>query len=61
MKWQDLPESENVEDRRGEPPVQGPLTFAQMMELKRKGRVEPLTGIGSDLAHKLGDEDIEGR
>ncbi len=36
MRDQDLPESENVEDRRGETYKPGPKTLAEMAEQKRR-------------------------
>lgn len=58
--WEDLPESENVEDRRGEPPIIGPLTLAQMQEQAKRRKATDLSppDTTSDLGKALGRDDI---
>lgn len=58
--YDDLPESENVEDRRGEPPMIGPLTLAQMQEQAKRRKVADLSApdTTSDLGKALGRDDI---
>lgn len=58
--WEDLPESENVEDRRGEPPVIGPPTFVQMQEQAKRRKATDLSPPDptSQLAQDLGVDDI---
>lgn len=58
--WEDLPESENVEDRRGEPPVIGPPTFVQMQEQAKRRKATDLLppDTTSELGKLLGRDDI---
>lgn len=58
--WEDLPESENVEDRRGEPPMIGPLTLAQMQEQSKRRKATDLSppDTTSELGKQLGLDDI---
>lgn len=58
MKTNDMPESENVEDRRGEKPAQ---TMAEMTEQAKRRKVGPIGPSGaenSDLAKQLGADEI---
>lgn len=62
MKTADLPESSNVDDRRGESPkLAGPMTLAEMAVLaKKRGVVAPIEEKPeSELAKAAGIEDIK--
>lgn len=61
MKWDDLPESRMVADRRGKPFKRGGKTMAEM---RAEAETEPQPARGpsdaedSELARSLGSDDI---
>lgn len=61
MKWEDLPESTNVEDRRGEKDPLRKLTFKEMVERAKTTKPIPPNlpiDINDPLAVALGILDI---
>lgn len=58
MKTNDLPESENVEDRRGEKPAQTLAEMAEQAKTRKVGPIGPSGAEDSDLAKSLGKDDI---
>ena len=60
IRVDDLPESENVEDRRGEKPAKD-MTFAEMAEQAKKRKPTNLSpgDPTSQLAKDLGVDDIK--
>lgn len=60
IRTDDLPESENIEDRRGDKPVKD-MTFAEMVEQAKKRKPTDLSpgDPTSQLAKALGVDDIK--